>query len=271
MVLGVSYNVFDSVDLLEESITRIRNEVDYVSVVFQSISNYGRAAKTSDIMILEDLRKRGLISHYIDVSVAPEYTNIFADPSISVHSKEQFKRNIGLVQCREMGCTHFMSMDCDEYYLPQQFICAKAKIIAFNITNSACQLLTYYGDKKHILEEYETYVVPFICKLAPDSKYMFQSSYPYYCDPTRRISTVATTNSYVFNRAELEMHHLSYVRSDLRQKLENSSAKVNFDNPIQISNIVKYYDGWINSDPHIDKNMGLFTSGLKRLTRVNYL
>ena len=41
MNLGVSYNVFDGEELLEGSIFQIRNEVDYISVVYQSISNFG--------------------------------------------------------------------------------------------------------------------------------------------------------------------------------------------------------------------------------------
>ena len=41
MKLGVSYNVFDGEELLESSIKSIRDNVDHISVVYQTISNFG--------------------------------------------------------------------------------------------------------------------------------------------------------------------------------------------------------------------------------------
>ncbi len=41
MKLGVSYNLFDGEELLEKSILSIRENVDYISVVFQMVSNLG--------------------------------------------------------------------------------------------------------------------------------------------------------------------------------------------------------------------------------------
>ena len=41
MRLGVSYNVFDGEELLEESISKIRDNVDFICVVYQNTSNFG--------------------------------------------------------------------------------------------------------------------------------------------------------------------------------------------------------------------------------------
>ena len=41
MKLGVSYNLFDGEELLENSIKCIRDSVDHISVVYQSTSNFG--------------------------------------------------------------------------------------------------------------------------------------------------------------------------------------------------------------------------------------
>ena len=43
MKLGVSYNLFDGEELLEGSIKQIRSEVDYISVVYQEVSNFGES------------------------------------------------------------------------------------------------------------------------------------------------------------------------------------------------------------------------------------
>ena len=40
MKIGVSYNLFDGEELLESSIKSIRKNVDYISVVYQTISNF---------------------------------------------------------------------------------------------------------------------------------------------------------------------------------------------------------------------------------------
>ena len=40
MRLGASYSVFDSEELLEYSIKSIRKNVDYISVVYQTVSNH---------------------------------------------------------------------------------------------------------------------------------------------------------------------------------------------------------------------------------------
>jgi hypothetical protein len=67
MRLGVSYNIFDGEELLEGSIKQIRSHVDYVSVVFQTISNFGNQSNPELIPLLERLKSEGLIDelyHY---------------------------------------------------------------------------------------------------------------------------------------------------------------------------------------------------------------
>ena len=41
MKLGLAYNLFDGEELLEYSLRSIRNNVDYISVQYQEISNHG--------------------------------------------------------------------------------------------------------------------------------------------------------------------------------------------------------------------------------------
>ena len=56
MKLGVSYNVFDGEELLESSIKSIRSEVDYISVVYQTVSNFGNQCSEELIPLLNRLK-----------------------------------------------------------------------------------------------------------------------------------------------------------------------------------------------------------------------
>ena len=62
MKLGISYNIFDGEELLEDSIKSIKNKVDYISVVYQEISNFGNPCNEGfSTTLLEKLKSEGLI------------------------------------------------------------------------------------------------------------------------------------------------------------------------------------------------------------------
>jgi hypothetical protein len=54
---------------------------------------------------------------------------------------ELTKREIGRQKCLEKGCTHFMSMDADEYYVYEQLEAAKDIIMIEGYDATAC----WYG------------------------------------------------------------------------------------------------------------------------------
>ena len=66
MRLGVSYNIFDGEELLEGSIKQIRSEVDYISVVYQTVSNFGNPCNTDLVPLLERLKSEGLIDELFE-------------------------------------------------------------------------------------------------------------------------------------------------------------------------------------------------------------
>ena len=61
MILGVSYSVFDGIELLESSIKQIRQHVDFIDVQYQLKSWFGKPIKLKDMQTLLDLQNRGLI------------------------------------------------------------------------------------------------------------------------------------------------------------------------------------------------------------------
>lgn len=227
--LGAAYNVWDGIELLEKSIRLIRKHVDYVCVVFQEKSNYGNKLSESQEKVFLKLLDEKLINMVL------YYDPI---PGVKASVNEVEKRNIGKRQCEVVGCTHFLTIDADEYYAPSRFEEAKRKVIDGNFDASACQMITYYKDTHTILWPPEQYFVPFIYKL-DDREFREYIKWPVLADPTRKLES---KNVLIFDREEIQMHHLSYVRNDIRQKLYNSSALPNFRS--RVEQIANYYDHW---------------------------
>ena len=112
MKIGVSYNLFDGEELIENSIKSIRNNVDYISVVYQTISNFGQECDKGLVSLLERLKSEGLVDELFEYH-----------PRINKggHFNEITKRNIGLSLSEGANCTHHMAMDSDEFYTDTQF------------------------------------------------------------------------------------------------------------------------------------------------------
>jgi len=231
MRLGISYNLFDGEELLEGSIKQIRNQVDYISVVYQTTSNFGNSCDPNLIPLLERLKSEGLIDELFEYS-----------PRINKggHFNEIQKRNIGLALSQGAGCTHHMSMDSDEYYLTSEFENLKKIVIENDYDSSYCQMQTYYKSWEYALDPPETYYVSLIFKIKSDSNFVLMAPSPVLIDPTRRMAP--SNKGIVLERKDIQMHHGSYIRDNIRTKLTNSSASVNFNN--DIDRIVNHYDNW---------------------------
>lgn len=234
MRLGVSYNVFDGEELLEGSIRCIRSEVDYISVVYQTISNFGNSCSVELVPLLNRLKDEGLIDELFEYK-----------PKVNKggHFNEITKRNIGLSLSEGNGCTHHMAMDSDEYYDVEEFKNMKKIIEEEGYDSSACQMSTYYKSSKFRLEPKEEYYVTLPFKIKHGREFIIGHPFPVLVDPTRRIECGKCK---IFTRDEIEMHHMSYIRRDIERKLRNSSAKVNFEK--WIPEFLNYFNNWKNGD-----------------------
>lgn len=212
--LGVTYNVFDGIELLEASIKSVRNNVDYINVVYQNISNFGEK-DDSCLSLLKSLKDKGLIDNII------YYETDFA---LTPQQNETAKRNIGLKDCIKNNCTYFLNMDTDEFYTDEQFKKAKEFIYYNNISSCACAMY-YYIKHPHykFMEPRRTMYVPFICKINKYSKIVTGVKTFCLVDPTRMIVTKNGRN-WLFAPQALTMHHMAYVRKDLEKKFRNSTA-----------------------------------------------
>ena len=217
MKLSVSYNVFDGEELLEKSISTIRSYADHVSVVWQKTSNFGNPCHSRLENLLKDLASKRLINQtleFIPDCANPAYVN------------EVAKRNIGLEIARETGCTHQMSMDTDEFYVGEQFENLKNIVNANGHDASYCEMLTYFKKPTYQVRPFNAYHVPLIYEVKPSAHYVAGHPSPVVVDPTRRMSLVE--NPLILTRDEMEMHHMSYVRRDIKSKIINSTSKSAF-------------------------------------------
>jgi hypothetical protein len=240
MKLGIAYNLFDGEELLEYSIKSIRNNTDFVSVIYQEISYHGLKCSDGMLDFLLNLKNRGLIDEI--VLFEPDITDTSGE---NASLNETKKRNLGLEISIKNGCTHHMSMDVDEFYTEDQFIYMKNIIEGGDFHCAAVKHCQYYKDSIYILKNKEEEYVTTIEKITPETKYVYMVDYPVPVDPTRKTNNGKCR---IFGRNEVEMHHMSFVRKDIKKKLNSSASRRHFTDE-QINNVDNHYKNWTFPNP----------------------
>lgn len=214
MKLAAIYNVWDGVELLYGSMKCLKDDVDVFILVWQDISNFGEHYNPINYFNIPDFGCEVLLVKY-------EPTGHFGTIN------EVLKRNLGLQYAKQEGCTHFLHMDCDEYY--EDFGTMKRQFMESGAKGSVCKILTYFKKPTLRLEAEDNYYVPFMHELK-ESTFAGAKNYPYYADPTRKIQQlyVPIDESNVI-LMDMPMHHFSWVRKDIERKARNSSAKKNIE------------------------------------------
>jgi hypothetical protein len=213
MKLGISYNLFDGEELLEYSIQSVRNSADHINVVYQKISNWGEPCSENLEDLLSDLVKKKLIDKIY----------CYTPKNTSASKNELHKRNIGLNIAKARFCSHFLNLDCDEFYHKNQFDEAKKFIIANKIESSSCKFINYIKNPTWQIQNYSQTYTPFIAKINLLTKLTGKSYFPVLVDPTRKMN--GNKKFKYFEPQDLRMEHMWLVRKDLNKKFNNSSAK----------------------------------------------
>lgn len=228
MRLVAIYNVWKDWDLLEYSLKNIRPLVDGVIIVGSEYSNFGEYSAIPEAFINQDLYIR-----------EPQFKGNAA-------ASETDKRNFGLDIARERGYTHFLTMDADEFYPPDQFNEAKQRFhVEPNLQGLVCQCETLFA-RPTLSIGLDVTLVPFIHKLTPTIRHEFNRNYPFAwidgqirIDPTRSLNI----NSGV-ERIEMAMVHASWIRKDYQGKINNSTAKANLERSTITEDLVSAKDGY---------------------------
>lgn len=219
MKLAAIYNVWADWGMLDYSVGPITPLVDGIIIIASEKSNYGEFCK-------------------IPLRWEP---NVIVREPVHTHPmhSETDKRNFGLQMARKCGYTHFIMMDADEFYDPEQFLKEKQRFIDNpDLAGLVCASRVYVKSPSLTIG-LDTTRVPFIHKITPTLKHEFNRSYPFAwegkairIDPTRSLNI----NSGV-EWSDIVMDHYSWVRSDIHRKIRNSTAKAN----IERTNIAKNF------------------------------
>lgn len=201
--------VFDGEELLEFAIKSIRHVIDYISVTYQAVSYFGNPASKELLPLLQRLQREGLVDELL-----------YYETDLSIHHKENELRlrNMGLEASRRAGCTHHISADVDEFYKPNEVVYAKQVMEDGDFDFSIVQYVTYYKEPTYVIIGEAITMVTFIHPI--NNEYRVFKEFPFKIEDTRRLSRYEKYK--VFTRDEIAIHHMSYVRKDIRKKLENS-------------------------------------------------
>lgn len=240
--LGLAIICFDASEHLYNIISELRQSVDYISIGLQEVSYHGDKIQEIDLQEIYRLRDEDkLVDNILTVNL-----DIKKEPRV----QETDKRNLLIQDAEDHGCTHCIVIDSDEYYTRKSFEEACKKIDDNDYEITYCQYINYYHDYTHFLVYpfKDGMYVPFVTKVK--YRHSFEcTDFPKPSDPTRRFvrpykgerSVIGPNNKiiklknytvdyHIFEWNEVKMHHLSWLRADIRKKLNVWSSKTCFQN-----------------------------------------
>jgi hypothetical protein len=222
MKLGVSYILFDGVELLESSIRQIREHVDHITVIYQKTSWFGDRVPSNISPELSRLVNIKLVDQIIEFRNFTPKRSKTRNDILAVKDFERAKRQVGLDNALAHGCTHYLCMDIDEFYKPSEFKAAKDLIIKEDYASTAVSFINYVNVPT-IHRGYDPNRVPFICKIEKDSK--MSKFFFVRCDPTRGILN-GLNKTIDFDPNIITMHHMETVRKDLALKYHSTTRGI---------------------------------------------
>lgn len=205
MRLVCLYNAWgDCPQLLAKSIMNIKPMVDGIIVIYSDYSYTGNYLQFP----LDELPKDNV-----------KY--IRADPS----HNETSKRNLGLDQARKFGYTHFIQLDCDEFYRQDDLFHDRMMMENNDcVYGLVCRTKVLFAKPTLICDDHT--LVPYIHKLKKDTKTGNFRDYPFayddfgaHIDPTRRLNYEVG-----IEMSDTIMYHASWIRADYELKIANSPA-----------------------------------------------
>ena len=181
----------------------------------------------------EDVREKGAKGLVVWGIILPLFMRAswFKKQGYKKIKREERRKHNEMIKVAEgQGCTHFFFSATDHYYDSLQFANCKQKAKQYDVT--ASKMYTYFKNPEWRLDPIESYYMPFICKLRKSQTYCRDTGgkWNVYIDPS--LCAVPNDSFYEFKEDELIMHHYSFVRDDMSNKLMNAAARVNFDKDI---------------------------------------
>lgn len=219
---GLGIVTFEGTEHLESIISEIKDLLDYVVIAKQNISYCGNKIDPEDDKEIDRLKNIGLVDEII-----------IYEPELDIEDRHQEtnKRNMTIDFLQSKGCDYVLITDSDEIYNHDDFERAIQYIVDNKLEITYCRYINYYHDLEHYI------AMPFKCYVS----FFFKSCYRYVfecqdfrepSDPTRRVHKPLDVENYIFDWNDIKMHHMSWIRKNIRKKIENWSAKKFFANDV---------------------------------------
>jgi hypothetical protein len=226
MKLAAGYIVFDGLETLEKSIRSIRQSVDLVLVSYQKIS-WGNTRCSPDLLpTLQRLLDSGLVDEIMEFTDFVPSSLAKPDDVIIAKSFEANKRQSLLNRARSLNCTHYLSMDADEFYIESEFEHAKSVIVRDALDATAVKYINYVTPT--LSRGISQWLVPFIYRITDSCKHSPDQMIFGGIDPTRGLMDFKNyKRSKIFSKDEILMHHMEMVRADISGKYRASSRFFN--------------------------------------------
>lgn len=213
MKLAACFSVFNGLELLNLSVSKIINDVDHVILCVSRANHFG-VPNESAWNYVQHFRSNKKITI---VSFAP-------DPAVSSKQNERVKHQLMIDQAGKMGMTHFILMAEDHFYSKSEFRKAKRAVSFFGFDASFTHMYTYYKHPTWRLTPIENYCAPFICAIKKGLKVVYKTDFPVKTDPSVQVDNVG--NWHLFEQGTIMLHHMSMIREKIEDKIDNAAAKI---------------------------------------------
>lgn len=206
MKLCAIFIVWDDYEILRYAIESISKQVQGVIVIASTESNTGEVSPIPK-----------------DFYDNPYFEMFIKNPDLSKQPRdnETEKRNFGLEKAHEAGFSHFIMLDADEFY--PDFRHEIKRFEDPNLLGLVCDSVMYFRSPSLCFDDRTR--VPFIHRIGlrfeKNYRYPFSLDHNFHplIDPTRTMNI-----SEGVQMAKIKMHHMSFVRSDIRKKVRNSAG-----------------------------------------------
>ena len=225
--LGLGIVAFEGTEHIKNITYELREDCDYIVVCLQRKSYMGNLISQDDIDECEHLLSVGLIDKIIWFEFDENYLQKAKTPEELKEAPriiETSKRNFILDHLEENGCTHAIVIDSDEFYDKTQFHNAKVSIDQGCATiPTYCQYVNYWRDYRHyLIWPFKSYV-PFITPIK--HRFEFKCGCFQFAADLSRVYKLSVGDTYnVFSWNIVHMHHLSWIRKDIRKKIYSWSS-----------------------------------------------
>ena len=242
--LGLGIVAFEGVEHLKNISFELRDLCDNITICLQKTSYHGEPIKQNDVDKVENLQRLGYIDNIIWFESNKEYTGEKEGdiPRIVETDKRNF---ICDYLEKEQNCSHLLIIDSDEFYNHDDFKRAKDMFETDEKLHvTYCEYVNYYRDYRHVLVWPFNSYVPFIS----ESKYRFdfrKGNFRKPSDPTRRYLLKGEMTYFnIFDWNTVKMHHLSWIRVNIEDKINAWSSKKLFTdyNELEKAILDRYYN-----------------------------